>query len=88
MAKDPDFVSVTKEEMAEAMHIPVSEMEGMARGILNERSGSIPSAKKRRPVPVPPSAPAVGQKNSHPEPAVRKKRRPISTQKKPDDSEV
>uniref|UniRef100_A0A3P9QCY5 Voltage-dependent L-type calcium channel subunit alpha n=1 Tax=Poecilia reticulata TaxID=8081 RepID=A0A3P9QCY5_POERE len=54
LSKDPAFVSVTKKEMADAMHMPVSEMEGVARGILSERSDSVPSVKKRRPVPVPP----------------------------------
>ncbi|MEQ2302250.1 hypothetical protein AMECASPLE_004799 [Ameca splendens] len=91
LSKDPGFVSATKKEMADAMHIPVSEMEGMARGILNERSDCIPSVKKRRPVPVPPPAAAGGQKPGQPEPAVRKKRRPIPTvptRKKQDNSEV
>uniref|UniRef100_A0A4W6F591 Voltage-dependent L-type calcium channel subunit alpha n=1 Tax=Lates calcarifer TaxID=8187 RepID=A0A4W6F591_LATCA len=55
LARDAGFVSVAKKEMAEAMHIPITEMEGVARGILNERSGSVTSVKKRRPVPVPPS---------------------------------
>uniref|UniRef100_A0A3P9QCV4 Voltage-dependent L-type calcium channel subunit alpha n=1 Tax=Poecilia reticulata TaxID=8081 RepID=A0A3P9QCV4_POERE len=57
LSKDPAFVSVTKKEMADAMHMPVSEMEGVARGILSERSDSVPSVKKRRPVPVPPPVP-------------------------------
>uniref|UniRef100_A0A3Q0T4L5 Voltage-dependent L-type calcium channel subunit alpha n=1 Tax=Amphilophus citrinellus TaxID=61819 RepID=A0A3Q0T4L5_AMPCI len=59
LARDPSFVSLTKKEMAEAMHIPIAEMEGVAQGILNERSSSMTSVKKRRPIPVPPSAPAV-----------------------------
>ncbi|XP_043982846.1 dihydropyridine-sensitive L-type skeletal muscle calcium channel subunit alpha-1-like [Gambusia affinis] len=92
LSKDPGFVSVTKKEMADAMHIPISEMEGVARGILSERSDSIPSVKKRRPVPVAPPIPAGGgQKPSQPEPAVRKKRRPVPTvpsRRKQDDSEV
>jgi len=70
LAKDPGFVSVTKEEMADAMHTTVNEMESVARGILSERAGSVTSVKKRR--PVPPAA-AAGQ----PDPAVRRKRRPI-----------
>uniref|UniRef100_A0A8C6L9P9 Voltage-dependent L-type calcium channel subunit alpha n=1 Tax=Nothobranchius furzeri TaxID=105023 RepID=A0A8C6L9P9_NOTFU len=57
LARDPDFVCVSKKEMADAMGMPVNDMEGMARGILNERSrsmsSSIPSVKKRRAVPVP-----------------------------------
>ncbi|XP_014893396.1 calcium channel, voltage-dependent, L type, alpha 1S subunit, b [Poecilia latipinna] len=92
LSKDPAFVSVTKKEMADAMHMPVSEMEGVARGILSERSDSVPSVKKRRPVPVPPPVPAGGgQRPGQPEPAVRKKRRPVPTvpsRKKRDDSEV
>lgn len=92
LSKDPGFVSVTKKEMADAMHIPISEMEGVARGILSERSDSIPSVKKRRPVPEPPPFPAGGgQKPSQPEPAVRKKRRPVPTvpsRRKQNDSEV
>ncbi|KAM4609952.1 dihydropyridine-sensitive L-type skeletal muscle calcium channel subunit alpha-1-like [Polymixia lowei] len=85
-ARDPDFLSVTKKEMSEAMHIPVAEMEGMAQGILSGRSGSITSVKKRRPVPTPPSAaycvrPSVSaettQEASQPDAAVRRKRRPI-----------
>uniref|UniRef100_A0A3Q0TCE5 Voltage-dependent L-type calcium channel subunit alpha n=1 Tax=Amphilophus citrinellus TaxID=61819 RepID=A0A3Q0TCE5_AMPCI len=55
LARDPSFVSLTKKEMAEAMHIPIAEMEGVAQGILNERSSSMTSVKKRRPIPVPPS---------------------------------
>uniref|UniRef100_A0A3B3X020 Voltage-dependent L-type calcium channel subunit alpha n=1 Tax=Poecilia mexicana TaxID=48701 RepID=A0A3B3X020_9TELE len=92
LSKDPAFVSVTKKEMADAMHMPVSEMEGVARGILSERSDSVPSVKKRRPVPVPPPVPAGGgQRPGQPEPAVRKKRRPVPTvpsRKRRDDSEV
>lgn len=63
--------------MADAMHIPINEMEGVARGILNERSGSVASVKKRRPIPIPPSGPAVAQETRQPDPAVRRKRRPI-----------
>lgn len=78
MAKDPNFVSVTKKEMAVAMHTTVDDMESVARGILSERSGSIPSVKKRRPIPVPPPAPAVAaQKTAQPDLAARRKRRPI-----------
>ncbi|XP_034393185.1 dihydropyridine-sensitive L-type skeletal muscle calcium channel subunit alpha-1-like [Cyclopterus lumpus] len=64
LAKDPGFVSVTKEEMADAMHTTVDEMESVAQSILRERADSVTSVKKRRPVP-----PA--------DPAVRRKRRPI-----------
>uniref|UniRef100_A0AAQ4QM08 Voltage-dependent L-type calcium channel subunit alpha n=1 Tax=Gasterosteus aculeatus aculeatus TaxID=481459 RepID=A0AAQ4QM08_GASAC len=45
LAKDPRFVSATKEETADAVHTTVDEL-GNAR--------SVPSAKKRRPIPVPP----------------------------------
>ncbi len=80
LAQDPGFVSVTKEEMADAMHTTVDEMESVAEGILSERSGSVTSAKKRRPIPVPPPAPAVAPRQTRqPDPAVRRKRRPIPT---------
>uniref|UniRef100_A0A7N6BHS3 Voltage-dependent L-type calcium channel subunit alpha n=1 Tax=Anabas testudineus TaxID=64144 RepID=A0A7N6BHS3_ANATE len=61
LARDPGFVSVTKKEMVDAMHIPMSEMEGVAQGILNKRHSSVTSVKKRRPVPVPPSVTAAAQ---------------------------
>lgn len=78
LARDAGFVSVTKKEMADAMHIPIAEMEGMAQGILNERSGSIPPVKKRRPIPIPPSGPTVAARETgEPDPAVRRKRRPV-----------
>uniref|UniRef100_A0A8C4HGC7 Voltage-dependent L-type calcium channel subunit alpha n=1 Tax=Dicentrarchus labrax TaxID=13489 RepID=A0A8C4HGC7_DICLA len=48
LAKDPDFVTVTKKEMADAMRTTVDDMESVAQGILSERSGSIASVKKRR----------------------------------------
>ncbi|KAK7916200.1 hypothetical protein WMY93_011961 [Mugilogobius chulae] len=75
LAGDPGFVSVTKRELAEAMHIPMSEMEGAAKSLLKERSSSQSSNKKKRPVPVPPSAPSTAPQTSRPEPAVRRKRR-------------
>uniref|UniRef100_A0A8C4HCB2 Voltage-dependent L-type calcium channel subunit alpha n=1 Tax=Dicentrarchus labrax TaxID=13489 RepID=A0A8C4HCB2_DICLA len=66
LAKDPDFVTVTKKEMADAMRTTVDDMESVAQGILSERSGSIASVKKRRPIPVPPPASAVAaQETSH-----------------------
>uniref|UniRef100_A0A8C4HFH5 Voltage-dependent L-type calcium channel subunit alpha n=1 Tax=Dicentrarchus labrax TaxID=13489 RepID=A0A8C4HFH5_DICLA len=43
LAKDPDFVTVTKKEMADAMRTTVDDMESVAQGILSERSGSIAS---------------------------------------------
>uniref|UniRef100_A0A8D2ZK28 Voltage-dependent L-type calcium channel subunit alpha n=1 Tax=Scophthalmus maximus TaxID=52904 RepID=A0A8D2ZK28_SCOMX len=72
-ARDGDFVSVTKREMADAIHIPIPEMEGLARGILNERS-----VKKRRPVPEP-GRHVAAQETRQPDPAVRRKRRPVPT---------
>lgn len=64
--------------MAAAMHTTVDDMESVAQGILGERSGSLPSVKKRRPIPVPPPAPAVAaQTTAQSDPAVRRKRRPI-----------
>ncbi|KAG8002693.1 Dihydropyridine-sensitive L-type skeletal muscle calcium channel subunit alpha-1 [Nibea albiflora] len=78
MAKDPNFVSVTKREMADAMRTSVDDMESVAQGILSERSSSVASGKKRRPIPVPPPAPAVAaQETGQPDPAVRRKRRPV-----------
>lgn len=60
------------------MHTTVDEMEGVAQGILKERSGRIASIKKRRPVPVPPRAPAVAaQETDQPEVPMRRKKRPI-----------
>uniref|UniRef100_A0A3Q3JSW9 Voltage-dependent L-type calcium channel subunit alpha n=1 Tax=Monopterus albus TaxID=43700 RepID=A0A3Q3JSW9_MONAL len=55
LARDPSFVSVAREEMAEAMRIPITDMEGVVQEILNKRSGRITSGKKNRPIPVPPS---------------------------------
>lgn len=64
--------------MADAMHTTVDEMEGVAQGILSERSSCVTSNKKRRPVPVPPPAPAVAaQETDQPDLAVKRKRRPI-----------
>lgn len=77
LAGDPGFVSVAKREMAEAMLVPVTEMEGAAQSLIKERSGSKASVKKRRPIPVPPLAPSAAPQSSHPDPAVRRKRRPV-----------
>uniref|UniRef100_A0A8D0CPG0 Voltage-dependent L-type calcium channel subunit alpha n=1 Tax=Sander lucioperca TaxID=283035 RepID=A0A8D0CPG0_SANLU len=78
LAKDPGFLSVTKQEMADAMHTTVDEMESVAQDILSKRAGSVTSVKKRRPIPVPPPATAVAaQATGQPDPAVRRKRRPI-----------
>lgn len=60
------------------MHTTVDEMESVAQGLLSKRAGSVTSVKKRRPIPVPPSAAAVAaQARGQPDPAVRRKRRPI-----------
>ncbi|XP_074500500.1 calcium channel, voltage-dependent, L type, alpha 1S subunit, b [Sebastes fasciatus] len=78
LARDPGFVSVTKKEMADAMHTTVDDMENVAQGILSERAGSVMSVKKRRPIPVPRPALAVAaQEMDQPDPSVRRKRRPI-----------
>lgn len=53
MAEDPQFVSVTRKELAEAINIGVEDMEGMAQGIVNGQSGKV-TKRKRRPIPVPP----------------------------------
>uniref|UniRef100_A0AAY4D7J0 Voltage-dependent L-type calcium channel subunit alpha n=1 Tax=Denticeps clupeoides TaxID=299321 RepID=A0AAY4D7J0_9TELE len=52
LAQDHNFVSVTRQEMADALNINVVDMEWVARGILNGRSS------KRRPVPAEPEEPA------------------------------
>lgn len=76
LAEDPSFVSAARQEMAEAMQTPLTDIESVARAILNKRSAS--GKKKRRPIPVPPSAPAVTvEETDEPDPAVRRKRRPI-----------
>lgn len=71
--------------MAEAMHIPIAEMEGVAQGILHKRSSGIPSVKKRRPTPVPAAA---AQETNQPDPAVRRKKRPIPKIPSVQDSKV
>ncbi|KAI1890748.1 hypothetical protein AGOR_G00156820 [Albula goreensis] len=49
LAWDPGFVTMTKREMAEAMHIDLDNMEGMAEVILNGRRGHV--VKRRHPTP-------------------------------------
>uniref|UniRef100_A0A8B9LMI9 Calcium channel, voltage-dependent, L type, alpha 1S subunit, b n=1 Tax=Astyanax mexicanus TaxID=7994 RepID=A0A8B9LMI9_ASTMX len=46
LAEDPKFVSVTKQEMSAAMNISLEEMEGVAKGILSERSSQPVSPSK------------------------------------------
>ncbi|ROL49181.1 Dihydropyridine-sensitive L-type skeletal muscle calcium channel subunit alpha-1 [Anabarilius grahami] len=53
LADDPQFVSVTRKELTEAINIGVADMEGMAQGIVNGQSGKV-TKRKRRPIPVPP----------------------------------
>uniref|UniRef100_A0A8C7RDR8 Voltage-dependent L-type calcium channel subunit alpha n=1 Tax=Oncorhynchus mykiss TaxID=8022 RepID=A0A8C7RDR8_ONCMY len=58
LAHDNSFVAVTRNEMAEAMRMPMSHFEDVALGLLNGRSGRATSAtRKKSPIPVPPSAP-------------------------------
>uniref|UniRef100_A0A674E1Z8 Voltage-dependent L-type calcium channel subunit alpha n=1 Tax=Salmo trutta TaxID=8032 RepID=A0A674E1Z8_SALTR len=58
LANDDSFVAVTRNEMAEAMRMPMSHFEDVALGLLNGRSGRATSAtRKKSPIPVPPSAP-------------------------------
>ncbi|XP_062855053.1 calcium channel, voltage-dependent, L type, alpha 1S subunit, b [Trichomycterus rosablanca] len=54
-SKDPKFVSVTKKVMAEVMNVSIDNMERAAQDIVNGRSGKMPK-RKRRPIPIPPSA--------------------------------
>ncbi|XP_035239389.1 dihydropyridine-sensitive L-type skeletal muscle calcium channel subunit alpha-1-like isoform X1 [Anguilla anguilla] len=53
LAQDPKFVSVTKQEMAEALLVDVKDMESAAMALLNGRSGRVVKRKKR-PIPTPP----------------------------------
>lgn len=75
LARDADFVSVTKREMAEAMRADMADIEGVARVLL--------SSRKRRPIPAPPSAnflvPSVSEalrEGSRPAAPARRKKRP------------
>lgn len=54
LAEDPQFVSVTRKELAEAVNVGMEDMESMAQGIVNGQSGKV-TKRKRRPIPVPPS---------------------------------
>lgn len=81
LAQDPTFVSQTEEEMADAMHTTLDDMESVARVILSQRSGPIPPAKKKRAVPLPPAPPPpprTPQGTAPPDPSVRRKRRPVA----------
>ncbi|KAJ8412090.1 hypothetical protein AAFF_G00143570 [Aldrovandia affinis] len=52
LAWDPKFVSMTKREMAEAMHIDLDTMEGMAMVVLNGRRGHVVE-RQHRPISTP-----------------------------------
>uniref|UniRef100_A0A8C7HUA3 Voltage-dependent L-type calcium channel subunit alpha n=1 Tax=Oncorhynchus kisutch TaxID=8019 RepID=A0A8C7HUA3_ONCKI len=53
LANDNSFVAVTRNEMAEAMRMPMSHFEDVALGLLNGRSGRATSAtRKKSPIPV------------------------------------
>ncbi|KAK1152751.1 voltage-dependent L-type calcium channel subunit alpha-1S-like [Acipenser oxyrinchus oxyrinchus] len=41
LARDPQFVAVTKQELADAIHIDLAEMEGAAMVLLNGRRGRV-----------------------------------------------
>lgn len=63
LAEDPQFVSVTRKELAEAINIGMEDMEGMAQGIVNGQSGKV-TKRKRRPIPVPPGTTSTKPKES------------------------
>ncbi|KAG9334505.1 hypothetical protein JZ751_007588 [Albula glossodonta] len=54
LAQDPQFVAVTRQEMADALLVDVEDMESAARALLNGRTGHVVK-RKRRPIPTPPS---------------------------------
>ncbi|KAJ8373277.1 hypothetical protein AAFF_G00266880 [Aldrovandia affinis] len=54
LARDPKFVAVAKQEMADAMLMDVEDMEGPAWALLNGRKGRMANRKKRA-APTPPS---------------------------------
>uniref|UniRef100_A0A8C1LQ33 Voltage-dependent L-type calcium channel subunit alpha n=1 Tax=Cyprinus carpio TaxID=7962 RepID=A0A8C1LQ33_CYPCA len=53
LAEDPQFVYVTRKELAEAINIGVEDMEGMAQRIVNGQSSKV-TKRKCRPIPIPP----------------------------------
>ncbi len=63
LAEDPQFVSVTRKELAEAINIGEEDMEGMAQGIVNGQSSKI-TKRKRRPIPVPPGTKSTKPKEN------------------------
>ncbi|CAB1336743.1 unnamed protein product, partial [Coregonus sp. 'balchen'] len=80
LANDDSFVVVTRNEMAEALRMPMSHFEDVALGLLNGRSGRATSAtRKKSPIPVPPSIPARPSRATalNPKPQEQRKKRPI-----------
>lgn len=86
LANDNSFVAVTRNEMAEAMRMPMSHFEDVALGLLNGRSGRATSAtRKKSPIPVPPSAPDRPSRSTElkPKPQEQRKKRLVTTFKQP-----
>uniref|UniRef100_A0A673HL35 Voltage-dependent L-type calcium channel subunit alpha n=1 Tax=Sinocyclocheilus rhinocerous TaxID=307959 RepID=A0A673HL35_9TELE len=63
LAEDPQFVFVTRKELAEAINIGVEDMEGMAQSIVNGQSGKV-TKRKRRPIPIPPGTKSTKPKEN------------------------
>uniref|UniRef100_A0A672P9U1 Voltage-dependent L-type calcium channel subunit alpha n=1 Tax=Sinocyclocheilus grahami TaxID=75366 RepID=A0A672P9U1_SINGR len=63
LAEDPQFVFVTRKELAEAITIGVEDMEGMAQSIVNGQSGKV-TKRKRRPIPIPPGTKSTKPKEN------------------------
>ncbi|CAL8276090.1 unnamed protein product [Boreogadus saida] len=94
LAADPDIVSVTRREMAEAMQATSCDIEGVARLLLTKRATQ---NRKRRPVPAPHPAPhflvqSVSSEAEHeasqPEAPARRKKRPVQPRRDEADSPV
>ena len=89
LAADPDIVSVTRREMAEAMQATSSDIEGVARLLLTNRATQ---NRKRRPVPAPHSSHFLVQsvsseaehEASQPEAPARRKKRPLQSRDEAD----
>ncbi|XP_036388275.1 calcium channel, voltage-dependent, L type, alpha 1S subunit, a [Megalops cyprinoides] len=64
LARDPRFVAVTRQEMAEAMRLEPEDMEEAALGILNGRRGRV-AKRRHRPTPVPPCPSQAKQQDSN-----------------------
>uniref|UniRef100_A0A8C2HH29 Voltage-dependent L-type calcium channel subunit alpha n=1 Tax=Cyprinus carpio TaxID=7962 RepID=A0A8C2HH29_CYPCA len=63
LAEDPQFVFVTRKELAEAINIGVEDMEGMAQRIVNGQSSKV-TKRKRRPIPIPPGTESTKPKEN------------------------